>query len=94
MGALEWALALTKEWRSRRLVTSVQKTVKVNLKAIRAYRTVSTVAASMLAGASPLDLEGRRIKEGIRREGEREEVRPDAVSCGGEGEKEDSAAER
>lgn len=43
-GAPEWAPALMKERRSKRLVD--QRTV--NLRTLRIYRTVSTVAASVL----------------------------------------------
>lgn len=50
-GAPEWADALSRDPGSRRLLDSAQRVL--NLRCTRAYRTVSTVAASVLAGAGP-----------------------------------------
>lgn len=63
-GAPVWAEALSSDWVSQSLLNSAQR--MINLRSMRAYRTVSTAAAGVLAGAPPLDLhttELRKINE-------------------------------
>lgn len=67
-GAPVWAAALSTDRMSQRLLSRAQRTV--NLRIARAYRTVSTAAAGVLAGVPPLDLratELRKLHEARRR---------------------------
>jgi hypothetical protein len=81
-GAPIWAASLLANRRSLRLVRRLHRTVA--LRTVRAYRTVSATAASLLAGFPPFELEALRSREIYRQTrapsgGVDEAARDDAV---------------